>query len=158
MVLVFYIATMIGGGWGLMAILPFALRRDTRRATLWLLGAIVVNSALVSTIKLLVGRARPCDALGWCAPLLVASPGGHSFPSGHSAGSFVFASFIAARAPRYAPFAFAWAVIVGWSRCVLGVHYPSDVIVGALLGTMVGLGFAHASKRRDAQAPVGVPG
>lgn len=152
----FYVVTMIGGGWGLIAILPFALRPATRRVTLWLLLAIVLNSALVSSIKFLVGRVRPCDALGWCAPILVASPGGHSFPSGHAAGSFVFASFIAAYIPRYAPLAFTWAALVAWSRCVLGVHYPSDVLAGALLGTIVGLAFAHASKRRDTHTRVGV--
>jgi undecaprenyl-diphosphatase len=150
----FHVATVIGGGWGLVAILPFAIRAATRTPALWLLAAIVVNSALVSSLKALFGRVRPCDALAWCAPIAVSSPGGWSFPSGHSAGSFVFASFIAARAPKYAPLALAWALVVGWSRCVLGVHYPSDVLAGALLGTAVGFGFARVSARREERADV----
>ena len=150
----FHVATVIGGGWGILAILPFAIHAATRAATLWLLAAIVANSALVSSIKAIVGRVRPCDALGWCAPIAVASPGGWSFPSGHAAGSFVFASFIAARAPRFAPLAVAWAAIVAWSRCVLGVHYPSDVLAGSLLGAAVGLAFARASTRAAPRATV----
>jgi undecaprenyl-diphosphatase len=95
---------------------------------------------------------RPCDALGWCAPLAVASPGGGSFPSGHAAGSFAFAAFVAVRAPRWAAPAFVWAALVACSRCVLGVHYPSDVLAGALLGGAVGAIFARESLRRKAGA------
>src|SRR6185312_90854 len=116
------------------------------------LAAIVAQSALVSLIKATVGRVRPCDALAWCPPLGVPSPGGHSFPSGHAAGSFAFAAFVALRAPRWAVPAILWAVLVAWSRVVLGVHYPSDVLAGALLGTAVGIGFARASLRRNADA------
>lgn len=143
---VFHFLTVVGGGWALVALVPFLIRQSTRAITAWLLAAVVAQSALVSTLKVLVGRVRPCDALGWCAPL-VPSPGGASFPSGHAAGSFAFAAFVALRAPRWALPAFVWAVLVAWSRCVLGVHYPSDVFAGALLGSAVGMGFARASLR-----------
>ena len=143
----FHVLTVIGGGWALVALVPFAVRRATRVATAWLFAAIVTQSALVSILKRLVGRVRPCDALGWCAPIAVASPGGGSFPSGHAAGSFAFAAFVAVRSPRWAAPAFAWALAVAWSRCVLGVHYPSDVLAGALLGAAVGALFARRSLR-----------
>ena len=146
----FVIVTVIGGGWGLIVLVLFAASRATRTATLWLLAAIVAQSAVVAGIKLLVRRVRPCDALGWCAPVNIGSPGGFSFPSGHSAGSFAFAAFIAVRAPRYAPLAIVWAVLVGWSRCVLGVHYPSDVLTGAVVGSVVGVVFARLSLRSKA--------
>ncbi len=147
----FFVLTVIGGGWGLLALIPFLVRQATRVATLWLLAAVTAQSALVSVIKALVGRARPCDALGWCAAIGMRSPGGGSFPSGHAAGSFAFAAFIAVRAPRWAVPAFVWAVLVAWSRCVLGVHYPSDVVAGALLGSVVGLVFAKVSLRARRQ-------
>jgi undecaprenyl-diphosphatase len=146
----FYLATIVGGGWGLLALVPYLIRQATRVRTLWLLGAIVTQSALVSSLKSLVGRVRPCDALGWCDPLVVGSPGGHSFPSGHAAGSFAFAAFVSLCSPRWAPLAFAWAALVAASRCVLGVHYPSDVLAGALLGSAVGFGFARVALRREA--------
>jgi undecaprenyl-diphosphatase len=150
----FFVATIVGGGWGLLAVVPFALRPATRAATLWLLGAVVATSALVSIVKALVGRVRPCDALAWCAPIDVASPGGQSFPSGHAAGAFAFAAFVAVRAPRWAAPAFLWAAVVAWSRCVLGVHYPSDVLAGAALGAVVGVIFARSSRRaRPAGGP-----
>jgi undecaprenyl-diphosphatase len=152
---IFVVVTVIGGGWGLLAVLPFAIARATRVAALWLLGAIVAQSAVVAALKALIQRARPCDALGWCAPIAVGPPGGYSFPSGHAAGSFAFAAFIAVRAPRFAAPAFAWATLVAWSRCVLGVHYPSDVLAGALVGGLVGALFARASLRPGAPAPPG---
>lgn len=146
----FHLLTVVGGGWGLLALVPFLIRQSSRRVTTWLLAAVVAQSAVVSLLKVLVGRVRPCDALGWCLPIAVSSPGGGSFPSGHAAGSFAFAAFVAVRAPRWAAPALVWAALVAWSRCVLGVHYPTDVLAGALLGTAVGLAFARASLRHAA--------
>src|SRR5262249_43080605 len=146
----FYAATVIGAGWGLLALVPFAVQRSSRALTLWLFAAIAVTSGVVSLVKLIVGRVRPCDALGWCNPIDIASPGGASFPSGHAAGSFAFAGFVAMIAPRWAPLAFVYAAVVAASRCVLGVHYPSDVLAGALLGGVLGALFARAAQRRQA--------
>jgi undecaprenyl-diphosphatase len=143
----FHAITVVGGGWALFVLVPFAIRRATRAATAWLFAALAVQSALVSILKPLVGRVRPCDALGWCTSLAVASPGGGSFPSGHATGSFAFAAFVAVRAPRWAGPAFVWAALVGWSRVVLAVHYPSDVLGGALLGSALGVAFSLASSR-----------
>lgn len=144
----FVAATVIGAGWGMITFVPFAVRKATRAATLWLFAAIVATQTLVSLIKAIVGRVRPCDALSWCNPIDIASPGGQSFPSGHAAGSFAFAGFVAVWAPRWAPLAFAFAAVVASSRCVLGVHYPSDVLVGSVLGAVVGALFAREARRR----------
>ena len=143
----FFVFTVIGAGWGLAALVPFAARQATRAATAWLFAAIVATSGAVSLLKALFGRVRPCDALAWCAPIHVTSPGGGSFPSGHAAGSFAFAAFVALRAPRWAAPALVYAALVAWSRCVLGVHYPSDVAAGALLGATIGVVFARVSTR-----------
>lgn len=145
---VFYAATVVGAGWGLAALVPFAWRRSTRRTTLYLLGAVVVTNLLVGFFKWLFGRVRPCDALAWCEPILLASPGGDSFPSGHAAGGFVFAGFIAVVAPRYAVPAMIYGALVAWSRCVLGVHYPMDVLAGSVLGCVVGVLFARSLRKR----------
>jgi undecaprenyl-diphosphatase len=145
LVTAFFVITTIGGGWGLIALLPFALRRSTRAATLWFFAAATLTSGVVSLIKALVGRVRPCDALPWCAALSAGSPGGPSFPSGHAAGSFAFAAFVAGRAPRFASAAFLFAALVAWSRCVLGVHYPTDILTGALIGALIGGACARIS-------------
>ncbi|MEO7327208.1 MAG: phosphatase PAP2 family protein [Minicystis sp.] len=134
----FMILTVVGGGWGLVVLIPFIFQKRTRASALRLLGASLVTTSLVALLKELFGRVRPCNALDWCSPLLVNAPSDHSFPSGHAAGVFTFAAFIAVRAPRYAAPALLFALLVGISRCVLGVHYPSDVLGGAVLGTSIG--------------------
>lgn len=139
--------TVVGGGWAMVLLIPLLIQRATRAASLWLLCAVVLTSGTVSLLKEIVGRERPCDALGWCAAIAVASPGGHSFPSGHAAGSFAFAAFAAVRTPRWAAPALIYAAIVAWSRCALGVHYPSDVLMGSLLGAAIGASVARWSLR-----------
>ncbi|UQA59750.1 phosphatase PAP2 family protein [Polyangium aurulentum] len=143
----FFAITTVGGGWGALAILPFLAQRATRVTAAWLVAALLATSGTVTLIKALVGRARPCDSLEWCAPVFGASPGGHSFPSGHAAGSFAFALFVSMRKPTLAPLALAFAACVAWSRVHLGVHYPTDVMAGALLGSAFGAAFAWASTR-----------
>lgn len=152
----FFGATVVGGGWALFALLPFAWHRSTRRSTLWLLAAVTATSSVVSVLKAIFARVRPCDALAWSAPIAIASPGGGSFPSGHAAGSFAFAAFVSLRAPRFGPGVVVYAAVVAWSRCVLGVHYPSDVVAGAMLGTLMGAIFARVSRRSfGIKPPVG---
>ncbi|MDI1444674.1 phosphatase PAP2 family protein [Polyangium sp. 6x1] len=145
----FVAVTFIGGGWGMLGLIPFLAREKTRATTTRLIAALVVTSALVSTVKALVGRVRPCDALAACEPVFIASPGGHSFPSGHAAGSFTFAAFVASVRPTLAVPAFVFAALVAWSRCFLAVHYPSDILVGALVGTSIGLVAARLRSRLD---------
>ena len=150
----------VGGGWGLLVLVPFLFRRSTRMAVVWLLLCELVVSALGGAIKGLIERRRPCDALGWCPPVIGFSPGGYSFPSGHAAGSFVFAAFVSTLRPRYAPYLFAFAVCVACSRVVLGLHYPSDVTGGAILGGLFGWAAARLYLRvhsKVAKAPPAPP-
>jgi undecaprenyl-diphosphatase len=134
---VFHVFTVIGAGWGLFLLVPFVIRKASRRTTLWLFAALMVTNTTVSSIKWLVGRTRPCDSLEWCNPIHITSPGGGSFPSGHAAGAFAFAVFVSMRVPAFAPVGLLYAVLVAWSRSVLGVHYPSDVLAGSVLGTAI---------------------
>ncbi|MEC8880451.1 MAG: phosphatase PAP2 family protein [Pseudomonadota bacterium] len=61
--------------------------------------------------------------------------GRFSFPSGHTAAAFVMATLLGIFYPVVATLALAFALLVGLSRVLLGVHYPSDIAAGALLGT-----------------------
>lgn len=150
----FVVATTIGAGWGLLALAPMLLRTTTRRTTAWLLVAIGAASGLTTLLKAIFRRARPCDALGWCHAVGVGSPGGFSLPSGHASGAFAFGAFVALRAPRpYGMLALLFAASSAWSRCALGVHYPSDVLAGAFLGAAVGVGFAWVDERTGLQKP-----
>jgi membrane-associated phospholipid phosphatase len=113
--------------------------------------------ALVFGMKRLVRRPRPYEALpdirsrsGRLQPGEVLDP--YAFPSGHATLSFALATSITLSQPRWyvAVPTYMWATSVATSRVWLGVHYPSDVLVGALLGTAVGVAVHQA---RDALTP-----
>jgi undecaprenyl-diphosphatase len=83
------------------------------------------------------GRDRPPLVYPDPKPL-VATPHTGAFPSGHSASAFAAATVIAWSSRRLAVPAYALAVLVAWSRVYVGVHWPLDVIGGAILGVLVG--------------------
>jgi undecaprenyl-diphosphatase len=94
-------------------------------------------------LKPLVGRERPCFVLEHVR-LLIHQPHSRSFPSSHAANSAAMAALFSARYPRWTPVLVCTALLVGISRIVVGVHYPSDVAVGFILGTAFALGILHA--------------
>ena len=106
-----------------------------RRAAVRGAVAIGLASALANgPVKLLVRRARPRGA----APL-VRRPRTSSFPSGHTASAFAFAVAVSCEVPPMAALLVPLAATVGYSRVYVGVHYPSDVLLGAVLGAGTGL-------------------
>ena len=74
-------------------------------------------------------------------------PGNPSFPSGHSATAFAAATAIAIVSPRLRPWALAIAAAVALSRVYLRVHFPLDVVAGALVGAALGALCAVAALR-----------
>jgi undecaprenyl-diphosphatase len=107
--------------------------------------AIAIASAITNgPLKLLVRRARP----NWRTPL-VSPPRTTSFPSGHTASAFAFAIAASREMPPVAALLLPLAATVGYSRVYVGVHYPSDVLLGATLGTSAGV-LAHAVLRAAA--------
>lgn len=113
---------------------------------LWLT-TLVVNFG----VKTLVGRPRPFVAED-DAVVIGHRPSDSSFPSGHTAAAFAGAWLLSRHYPGWAPAFYALAALVGWSRVYLGVHYPSDVALGAASG--VGL----AALFRWAIARIGIGG
>jgi len=102
-----------------------------------LMGAFLIAFALelflYRALKKSFRRKRPFvalpDAVKWIVP-----PDEFSFPSGHTAGAFVMATLLSAVSPELGGVSFLFAGIVGYSRVALGVHYPGDVLAGAILG------------------------
>jgi membrane-associated phospholipid phosphatase len=98
-------------------------------------GASVFSSIVVSTVlKKAVNRTRPFITYPEIEKMISASSS--SFPSGHTSRAFALATSVSLAYPKWyiiAP-SFAWAGAVGYSRMHLGVHYPGDVFMGAIVG------------------------
>ena len=104
-------------------------RRRWGRALASVVGTYLLNTAIKGVFR----RARPAlDDL----PALIATPTALSFPSAHASSSFAAARAYSAMLPA-APL-YATAAAMGLSRVYLGVHYPTDIAAGALLGTIAG--------------------
>ena len=88
-------------------------------------------------LKPLVARPRPCTLNG-ALQLLMAAPSDYSFPSGHAAASFAAVGALRASKSRLWIPAFVLAVVICFSRLYLYHHWPSDVLAGAVLGTVLG--------------------
>jgi undecaprenyl-diphosphatase len=138
--------SLVGGGWGIFIVVPFLASARTRRVAAWLIGTLLLAGVVVFALKAVVGRDRPFHVFVGLKALALDSPTDHSFPSGHAAGSFAFALFVArvalerrvrhARAIALVAVAFASCVAV--SRVVLGFHFPLDVLAGEVTGGTLG--------------------
>lgn len=111
-------------------------RGDTRVGLLFAVLAVAATDQLSSSVaKSLFARARPFDVLPQVRQLVDAH--GYSFPSSHAANTFAAGTFLALRFPRWRP-VLVIPALVAYSRVYVGVHYPADVLGGALLGAGMG--------------------
>lgn len=164
--------TVVGGGWGALSIVPLFAPSRTRRFALAFVGTIGVNAAVVFALKSIIARPRPWMVMPDVHPLIFPGPTDFSFPSGHAAGSFCYATFVTVVLIRTRPGVASWIVSaillvlatgVALSRIALGVHFPGDVAAGAIIGaTMGALGASQFVRRRraglgDPRAPSGAP-
>jgi membrane-associated phospholipid phosphatase len=117
-------------------VLALLLAVQRRRLQPLVLVAIADAAAqgVAGLLKVAVGERRP-----HLAHPLVPLPHSHSFPSSHAASSFACATVLSVLAPRAAPGFFLLALAIGYSRLYVGVHWPLDVIGGAVLGVVIAL-------------------
>lgn len=95
---------------------------------------------LFLVLKRTTGRRRPCAIEPHCWAKLL-PPDQFSFPSGHTITAFAMAASLSLFYPSLMPVLLFFAFSIALSRIVLGMHFLSDVIVGAAIGSMLGLGF-----------------
>ena len=144
-VVCFYTALGNAGLGFIVTALVLLVFKGTRRSgatalTAMTLGLLVTNL----TIKPLVSRARPWVVMENFVSLVTSSDP-HSFPSGHTNAAFAFgvALFLTLPQKWAKAAALAVAALMGLSRLYVGVHFPTDVLAGAVIGSCCGL-VAHA--------------
>ncbi|MDP8298827.1 MAG: phosphatase PAP2 family protein [Candidatus Tantalella remota] len=115
----------------------FAGKRYLKVTALIFLSSFTVARYSYKTVKFFIQRPRPFQALE-DVRLVLGSHGGYSFPSGHATTSFCLATVIVMRYPKLRYPMFVAASLVAISRPYVGVHYPSDILVGSLLGIFIG--------------------
>jgi undecaprenyl-diphosphatase len=128
---------------GLLAWLFFATRGHARRTARHGAIAAALSSGLALGIGLLISHAlnrpRPFVADPGAVHLLAQHAADAGFPSDHATAGFAIAVAILLRHRRYGILALVMAVALAVGRVAVGVHYPSDVVAGALLGTLAAL-------------------
>ncbi|MFA5624853.1 MAG: phosphatase PAP2 family protein [Bradymonadales bacterium] len=127
----------LGAIWILLTVVLLIVPK-TRSVGLCMFLALLLDSLLLNlALKPLIARPRPFS-VNETVSLLIAKPSDFSFPSGHSGASFAAAFailFSKARKALWIP-ALCLAVLIAFSRLYLYVHYPSDVLAGAIIGVL----------------------
>lgn len=133
-----------GAVWLIIALILF-FREEKRDHWFFVPSIFVATGTAVSEflLKALFARSRPTVDMG---AIIIGSADNFSFPSSHATLAFAFAYVLARKEPRWKNALYALAVLISISRIYLGVHYPSDVIGGAALGSIIGCGAVALEK------------
>ncbi len=144
--------TALGNGgfmWLVLTLLLLA-KKTHRKRGIMLLSGLATGFLLVSLIlKPLIARPRPSWLLEM--PLLIANPMDFSFPSGHTASSFIAAFLLTAYRPRLGFIVLPVAALIAFSRLYLYVHFPSDILVSILLAGIISFCVICATRLYDAR-------
>lgn len=138
---IFTFFTMLGRRMGIWFVIAFLLliSKRTRKIGIACCLALILSYAVNNLmIKNIVQRARPYDVIDHLK-VLISRPESYSFPSGHAASSFAAAGSIFRNSSKkiYGVLALTLATIIAFSRVYLGVHYMSDIVVGAVSGLVM---------------------
>ncbi len=130
-------------------IIAFCIKQYKKQGYYIILSLLITFAAgdLISSrlIKPNVQRIRPCNEINLANTIIkrVACGSGYSFPSAHATNHFAIALFLIGIFYRkwkpILPLALSWAALIAFAQIYVGVHYPIDTFVGAILGTCIGL-------------------
>ncbi|MCR5539764.1 MAG: phosphatase PAP2 family protein [Ruminococcus sp.] len=128
-----------GGAILIAAALILMIIPKTRKLGFLCAAALVFNTLICNVIlKNIIARVRPYEVID-DLKLMVGKQNDWSFPSGHASGGFCMSTVIFREAPRKIGIpVLIFALLISLSRLYVGVHYPSDVICGIILGTLTG--------------------
>ena len=142
--IVLFITSLANYVWYIL-IIWLLLNKPTRKLGVILAVAMILQYLINGGIlKHLFARVRPCN-VDKTVDLLIKRPKGFSFPSGHSAAAFcVVGVLYGAKIRKLFWPVLVLAVLIGFSRLYLYVHFPTDVFVGALCGFTIGYGVWRA--------------
>ena len=154
--------THLGNGWWqLFLVAPVMLifsRTKFRTHIVAMVLSVMLGGGLVNVAKVIIDRPRPPEYFA-SRDVEVHTPGrlpsSRSFPSGHTQTAFGTATYLSCLYPALSPVFFLLALAVGISRIALGVHFPLDVLVGAMVGSGIALlGYRLNIYRMNRRNPV----
>lgn len=135
----FRVISRLGNGrfwYAVMVTLPVLHGLNALRISALMMLVGIIGAAVYAVIKRHTQRLRPCEA---AAGLIITEPplDRFSFPSGHTLHALAFTLIVCWYYPVWGWVLWPFAALVAMSRLILGLHYPSDVLVGAAIGTIL---------------------
>lgn len=133
--------------WMILTVVLLCFKK-TRRAGIYSAIALVVMLLFNNLfLKPLINRTRPYEVIQGL--ILIGKPATDpSFPSGHTCASFASCTAICKRVPKYISIpAFILAALIAFSRLYIGIHYPTDVLGGLIIGVAIGIAVNIAADR-----------
>lgn len=141
-----------GAVWIILSLILLCFKKTRVTGVLTLTALLLTFLTGELGLKNIICRPRPCHTFPE-VPLLIARPDSFSCPSGHSASSFTAAVMLFLRHKKQAWLALTLAALIAFSRVFLFVHYPTDILAGALLGTLFAFAIYWVYRKRFCSAP-----
>jgi len=143
-------AAVIAFGIPVIMLLIARFRKITglRLNALLLIMPVAISALIANILKYIIDSPRPFEIYPFIVKL--SSGGSPSFPSGHTADAFAFAVAVCLVYPKWFTIipGLIWASLVGYSRMSLGVHFPSDVLAGAIIGSVFAIAYITIARKK----------